>query len=48
MIMITCCRALETPADVQVGMSGSVPEEVRQNILAPLQDLPHILEVCCW
>ena len=37
---------LKTPAAVwQVGMPGSVPEEVRQNILAPLQNLPDILEV---
>ena len=31
---------------VQVGMPGSIPDEVRQDIIAPLQDLPNVLEVC--
>ena len=29
-------------------MLGSVPVEVRQDIIDPLQDLPNILEVCCF
>ena len=32
---------------VQVGMPGAVPDEVRQDIIAPLQDMPNIIEVRC-
>lgn len=32
--------------DTQVGMPGSVPDQLRQDIIAPLQDLPRILQVC--
>ena len=43
-------RSMRTCAEtvlpgVQVGMPGSVPDKVRQDIIAPLQDLPNILEV---
>ena len=37
---------LNSNAFVQVGAPGSIPDEVRQDIIAPLQDLPGILEVC--
>ena len=42
--MRTCVQTVMP--GVQVGMPGSVPDKVRQKIIAPLQALPNMLEVC--
>ena len=31
---------------LQVGMQGSVPDDIRQDIIAPLQKYPNAAEVC--